>query len=147
MWTKLTEISELELEAIAKELLAEPTPLLADVVRLAMRERYADRLAVAAGFGHLSLTTCLSWRDQHHHWFHPDIGLKQTAQDRIVLRYSSGGEYKKLEAGFAREVQTPTEAVSQIERFMIRMPYDTEVVEEEIRRAIERKRAWESSQS
>jgi hypothetical protein len=146
MWKKLTELTQEDYRFLA-ELRNESTFLLAEVVRLTTEQSFASHLAAVTSLGHLRLSSCLTYGEMHHHWSYPSISLSLTDEGKIRLYYDAGGEPGKEEKGFQRDVDSLADAVSQIERFMIRMPEDTSRIDAEIQQSIERKRALEQQSS
>ena len=144
MWKPLTSLSDAEYRHLATLQGDSASIELAEAVRLISGRDYADQLAAVTSMGHLSLTTALEYRDQHHHWHHPGIGIRLTDERKISISYSPGGkQYPKVTA--SKVVNTPSEAADYVDLLMNRMPYDTAEVLEDVADAKGRKVAYENA--
>lgn len=144
MWQQLTELTEAEFRHLADLRGDSTTSSLAETVRQISRKSYAHELAAVTAMGHLSLTTALTFNDQHHNWIHPSISISLDPRNKILVCYYPGGE-KNPGLTASRIVETPQDAADYVDVLMNRMPYDTEKIVRAIATAEVRKREFNSS--
>lgn len=140
MWSPLHTLTDSCFEYLAN-LLDEDTHLVSDTLRIACERDYAPLLAVVVSMGRPSLTSALEYGAGHHYWHHPVIGLGVRDGRFLHLSYCPGGDHTRRSTA-RRTVESATDGAGFIDLCMIRMPFDTRIVEARIAEAIARKEEY-----